>query len=192
MRRGGARGDRRACSDDGGGSTAASTTAVTSATSTTVKGAAAEYAAHPDDWVLPGHDYDNSRAATGSGIDASNVDTLKKAWSATMQGPLSTAPLVVGDTVYLQDGSGRITALDRDEGDDALADRRLRVQHRSVRRRGRRRPGVRHARLEGRGRRRRGDRPRAVDQRHRRRTRPPASTSSPRCSTAWCSPARSR
>ncbi|MFN8025376.1 MAG: PQQ-binding-like beta-propeller repeat protein [Acidimicrobiia bacterium] len=70
----------------------------------------------PDDWAMPGHDLDNTRAATGSSIDASNVAQLQVAWKAPLGGTLSTAPLVVGDTVYVQDSSGQVTAVDRTTG----------------------------------------------------------------------------
>jgi outer membrane protein assembly factor BamB len=68
------------------------------------------------DWALPGHDYDNTRATTASPITTSNVANLQVAWKATLGGPLSTVPIVVGDTVYVQDGSGRVTALNRASG----------------------------------------------------------------------------
>ncbi len=85
-------------------------------TTTTISEAApAELADHPGDWVLPGHDYDNSRAASSS-IDATNVRRLQVAWRHDLGGALSTVPLIVGDTVYVQDGSGAISALDRDTG----------------------------------------------------------------------------
>ena len=139
-----------ACS---GGSEGAST----ATTSTVPPGAPAEVAAATGDWVLPGHDYDNSRAAVST-IDAANVRSLTKAWSHEVSGSLSTVPLIVGDTVYLQDGSGRISALDRATGDPAVGERGVRPQHRAVRCRRGRRPGVRHARLEGGGRPRRRQR----------------------------------
>ena len=98
-----------ACSGGSDGTSAATT-------STVPPGAPAEVAAAAGDWVLPGHDYDNSRAAVST-IDAANVRSLAKAWSHEVSGSLSTVPLIVGDTVYLQDGSGRISALDRATGD---------------------------------------------------------------------------
>ena len=85
-------------------------------TSTVAPGAPAEVAAAAGDWVLPGHDYDNSRAAVST-IDGANVRSLAKAWSHEVQGSLSTVPLIVGDTVYVQDGSGRISAIDRATGE---------------------------------------------------------------------------
>ena len=98
-----------ACSGGSDGTSAATT-------STVPPGAPAEVTAAAGDWVLPGHDYDNSRAAVST-IDATNVRGLAKAWSHEVSGSLSTVPLIVGDTVYLQDGSGRISALDRATGD---------------------------------------------------------------------------
>jgi outer membrane protein assembly factor BamB len=98
-----------ACTSGSGGASSATT-------STVPPGAPAEVAASAGDWVLPGHDYDNSRAAVST-IDAANVRSLAKAWSHEVSGSLSTVPLIVGDTVYVQDGSGRISALDRATGE---------------------------------------------------------------------------
>jgi outer membrane protein assembly factor BamB len=70
----------------------------------------------PADWALPGHDYDNSRATKDSAINAGNVARLHVAWSATVGGSLSTVPIVAGDTIYLQDGGGHVSALDRATG----------------------------------------------------------------------------
>src|SRR5829696_5705750 len=67
--------------------------------------APAEYAQHPTDWVLPGRDYDNARSTRDSTITAANVDDLDVAWEANLEGALSTVPLIVDDTVYVQDSS---------------------------------------------------------------------------------------
>lgn len=91
-------------------------TPTTAPGTTAPPGAPAEVAAHPGDWVLPGHDYDNSRAASGSSITADDVHRLQVAWSADLAGALTTVPLVVGDTVYVQDGSGAVSAIDRADG----------------------------------------------------------------------------
>jgi alcohol dehydrogenase (cytochrome c) len=106
------------CSDRGGSgrATDAGSRSSTSAPATTVPGAPAEYAAHPTDWVLPGHDYDNSRTARGAHLDLRNVGDLKVGWTANLTVGASTAPLIVGDTVYVQDGAGRISAFDRASG----------------------------------------------------------------------------
>ncbi len=79
-------------------------------------GAPVEYVDHPGDWVLPGRDYDNSRSTFDSTITGENVDELAVVWEAEVGGSLSTVPLVVGDTVYVQDGRGRISAFDRGDG----------------------------------------------------------------------------
>jgi outer membrane protein assembly factor BamB len=105
------------CSSNGSGSSSPTTTRPASRPATTVRGAPPEYAAHADDWVLPGHDYDNSRTATGSMITADNVSQLRQEWSTAVTGSLSTVPLIVGDTVYVQDGAGVIYAIDRASGD---------------------------------------------------------------------------
>lgn len=76
-----------------------------------------EVAAHADDWPLPGRDYSNSRARTDSVITRDNVDRLEVAWSAPLPGAASfgnaaTTPLVVGDTVYVQDLQSNVHAVD--------------------------------------------------------------------------------
>jgi outer membrane protein assembly factor BamB len=101
----------------GGDDDGADATATASSTSTArpvPDGAPAEYARYPTDWVLPGRDYGNSRATHDSTITSENVEDLDVAWEARLDGALSTVPLIVGDTIYVQDGSGRITALDLD------------------------------------------------------------------------------
>jgi glucose dehydrogenase len=105
-----------ACSSSSKGHATSTTRAPAPRTSTTVRGASAEYTAHHDDWVLPGRDYDNTRATTDSTINASNVGKLDVAWSAETAGALTTVPLIVGDTIYVQDGSGVIRAIDRANG----------------------------------------------------------------------------
>ncbi|HEY3723229.1 MAG TPA: PQQ-binding-like beta-propeller repeat protein [Acidimicrobiia bacterium] len=82
-------------------------------------GAPPEVAKAQRDWPLPGHDYSNSRATTTSRITKANVGSLKVAWRAQPQGlgSLTTSPLVLGDTVYLEDGAGAVFALDRATGD---------------------------------------------------------------------------
>jgi outer membrane protein assembly factor BamB len=75
-----------------------------------------ELAEHGTDWVLPGRDHDNSRATTDSRIDTTTVRDLEQVWEVEMSGPLSTVPIIVGDTVYAQDGRGLIVAVDRATG----------------------------------------------------------------------------
>src|SRR3954470_1929993 len=79
-------------------------------------GAAAQTGAATSEWPHPGGDYANSRAAVGSTIDASNVAGLAKAWEVTTPGSLTTAVVVVGDTIYMEDSRCVITAIDRATG----------------------------------------------------------------------------
>jgi outer membrane protein assembly factor BamB len=67
-------------------------------------------------WPLPGHDYDNTRDAGVSSIDASDVHELTTAWTVPMSGDLTTAPIVLGDRVYAEDDDGAVVAVDRDTG----------------------------------------------------------------------------
>lgn len=99
-----------ACTGDGGSESPTPTNAVAA-------GAPTEVAANPDDWVLPGADYDNSRTAGASAIDSGTVRRLELAWRRPMEGSLSTVPIVAGDTVYVQDGRGVVAALDRATGE---------------------------------------------------------------------------
>jgi outer membrane protein assembly factor BamB len=70
-------------------------------------------------WPLPGQSYANARAAIGSStITSANVSQLKVAFAASPPGlgALSTAPVVVGDTLFAEGGSGVVVALDRNTG----------------------------------------------------------------------------
>ncbi len=63
----------------------------------------------------------NTRSTTASSIDAANVARLKRKWSFKLKGvgafgAFSSTPLVLGDTVYLQDLRSDVYALDRDTG----------------------------------------------------------------------------
>ena len=80
-------------------------------------GSPAEATDHPDDWVLPGRDYGNSRSTIASGISSATVGQLEPVWEAEVGGPLSTVPLIVGDRVYVQDGTGEVHAFDAATGD---------------------------------------------------------------------------
>ncbi len=63
-------------------------------------------------------DLDNSRAAVGSLINASNVNQLRVGWVRDLPGAgsLSTVPLVLGATVYFQSGLGAVYAVNRNTG----------------------------------------------------------------------------
>lgn len=68
----------------------------------------------------PNGDYDNTRAVGGK-INASNIATLKEAWSVPLTGQstfgvFSSNPVVTDDTVYLQDISSNVMSVDRATG----------------------------------------------------------------------------
>jgi alcohol dehydrogenase (cytochrome c) len=67
-------------------------------------------------WALPGHDYDNTRDAGTSPIDAASVSRLAIAWTVAMTGPLTTAPIIVGSRIYVEDDAGSVAAIDRSTG----------------------------------------------------------------------------
>lgn len=74
------------------------------------------------DWPLPGRDYANSRARSDSVITADNVADLEVAWSVPLPGAAafgnaSTTPLVLGDTVYVQDLQSNVYAIDLATGE---------------------------------------------------------------------------
>jgi glucose dehydrogenase len=78
-------------------------------------------AAHSDDWPLPGRDYRNTRATSDSSIDSSTVASLGVAWEVPLPGGIaygnaSTTPLILGDTVYVQDLTSNVRAIDRATG----------------------------------------------------------------------------
>jgi len=69
-------------------------------------------------WPLPGQNYDNARAAVSSRITSKNIDRLKPAFSAELPGisSLSTTPVVIDGTAFLQGGSGAVVAVDANTG----------------------------------------------------------------------------
>ncbi len=79
-------------------------------------GAGAQTSAATSDWPQPGGDFANSRAAVGSTVESSNVAGLTKAWEVKTPGSLTTAVVVVGDTVYMEDSRCIVTAIDRATG----------------------------------------------------------------------------
>jgi glucose dehydrogenase len=85
------------------------------------RGAPPEVEAHATEWPLPGRDYRNSRAVLDSPISTATVVQLEAAWSAPLagQGAIGNAastPLVVGETVYVQDLSSNVRAIDWNTG----------------------------------------------------------------------------
>lgn len=76
-----------------------------------------EVVAYAQDWPLPGRDYSNSRARLDSKITKANVANLEVAWSIPIPGAsfysnTSTTPLIVGNTVYMQDLQSNVWAVD--------------------------------------------------------------------------------
>jgi outer membrane protein assembly factor BamB len=73
-------------------------------------------------WTLPNGDLAGTRAAAGSRIDAHNVDGLRVRWRFRLTGrpsyggSFASTPVADGDTVYVQDLSSNIFALDVDSG----------------------------------------------------------------------------
>jgi glucose dehydrogenase len=68
------------------------------------------------EWPHPGGDLANSRAAIGSTVDSSTVGGLTRAWDVATPGALTTAVVVVGDTIYMEDSRCVVTAIDRATG----------------------------------------------------------------------------
>jgi glucose dehydrogenase len=69
------------------------------------------------DWPLPGRDYDNSRSQPDAAVDSTNVARLEEVWRVPLPGAAafgnaSSAPIVVGDTVYVQDLQSNVRAVD--------------------------------------------------------------------------------
>jgi glucose dehydrogenase len=80
-----------------------------------------EVLAHLGDWPLPNRDYENTRASFDATITSANIDALREAWrlplpDAALYGAVTSNPLVLGDTVYVQDMVSRVYAVDRDTG----------------------------------------------------------------------------
>ncbi len=82
-----------------------------------------EYTDFADDWPMFQGNLRADRVATNSPIDASNVTQLERAWTFTTPnvggyGSYTSAPLVVGDVVYIQDSVGSVFALNRETGEE--------------------------------------------------------------------------
>lgn len=75
-----------------------------------------------NEWPLPGKDYNNSRYATGSRLSSANVQSLEEAWRVTIPGfvvaygLISTVPLILDGTVYFEDTSNAVRAIDLASG----------------------------------------------------------------------------
>lgn len=70
------------------------------------------------EWPLPGRDYNNSRFTQDSSINSANVSQLGEAWRFELSGiviafgMLSTAPLIVDGTVYVEDMDSSVYAIE--------------------------------------------------------------------------------
>jgi glucose dehydrogenase/plastocyanin len=74
------------------------------------------------DWPAPMGDLAGTRNAQDSPIDSSNVAQLEVAWTFPLEatgayGAITGTPIVAGDTVYIQDMSSNVYALDRATGE---------------------------------------------------------------------------
>ncbi|MGH2562052.1 MAG: PQQ-binding-like beta-propeller repeat protein [Thermomicrobiales bacterium] len=81
-----------------------------------------EIADFANDWPAPHGDLAATRDAKDSAIDSSNVADLDVAWTFEVEatgafGGMTSPPLVVGDTVYVQDMQSNVFALDRATGE---------------------------------------------------------------------------
>lgn len=74
------------------------------------------------DWPAPNHDLAATRAAEHSEIDRESVARLRVRWRFRLRGEpafsglVASTPLVVGDTVYVQDLHSDVFAVDRETG----------------------------------------------------------------------------
>ncbi|NPV63778.1 MAG: PQQ-binding-like beta-propeller repeat protein [Methanotrichaceae archaeon] len=73
------------------------------------------------DWPLPNKDYDNSRASFDVNINSENAKSLKMVWSvpinaSSLFGGASSNPLIMGNTVYLQDLQSNVYSLNLMDG----------------------------------------------------------------------------
>jgi alcohol dehydrogenase (cytochrome c) len=74
------------------------------------------------DWPSANHDFASTRAAADSGIDSRSVQRLRPLWRFPFRigpresGVFTSNPVVVGDSVYIQDMESNVFALDRASG----------------------------------------------------------------------------
>jgi len=81
-----------------------------------------EIVKYAKDWPVANKDYSNSRASIDSKINSGNVSELGIAWAfaipgASEWGAAATNPLILGNTVYLQDLKSSIYAIDFKNGE---------------------------------------------------------------------------
>jgi outer membrane protein assembly factor BamB len=80
-----------------------------------------EWAANAGGWPAHNHDLSNTRATTRTSINAKTVSQLKPKWRFNLKGAstfgvFASSPIVLGGTVYLQDLSSNVYALDQSTG----------------------------------------------------------------------------
>lgn len=81
-----------------------------------------EVAAAWAEWPLPGKDYNNSRYTTSSTLNSATVSSLKEAWRVELPGlviaygMISTVPLILNGTVYIEDTYSSVRAIDLASG----------------------------------------------------------------------------
>lgn len=80
-----------------------------------------ELTAHAADWPVAQGNLAGHRRAAGSPITAATVAQLEVAWRAPLDavggiGAVTAIPIIVGETVYLQDMESNVLALDRASG----------------------------------------------------------------------------
>ncbi|MDD5190974.1 MAG: PQQ-binding-like beta-propeller repeat protein, partial [Dehalococcoidales bacterium] len=101
--------------------TATPTTTVTTPVTAPATNIPPEITQYAKDWPLPNKDYGNTRATKDSGISSGNVANLGVAWSFPLVGQgifgsASTMPIIMGNTVFVQDLGNNIFALDLTTG----------------------------------------------------------------------------
>src|SRR5215475_7430243 len=69
-----------------------------------------------DDWTMGGHDLQNSRSQSTTGISSQNVAQLKTKWVFTTGGDVSATPAVANGIVYFPDMAGNFYAVDAATG----------------------------------------------------------------------------
>ena len=72
----------------------------------------------------------------GATVDAGNVAGLTRAWEVPTPGALTTAVVVVGDTIYVEDSRCVVTAIDRATGQVKWQSASAGFTHRTAGRRG--------------------------------------------------------
>jgi len=80
-----------------------------------------EFLKYSEDWPLPNKDFANTRESMDSEINISNVSSLGIAWEFPIPGlgewgAAATNPLILGETVYLQDLKSNFFAIDLKTG----------------------------------------------------------------------------